>query len=133
MGSVGNCAGLLDLCERGCGCFDFLIVNGAARGQMWSDMTPDCPLRPACENFTGWYLDWVTRCINTIKREPLIDKIRVGMSVDDVRGILGTDMRRSTAELPDGPAYYIGFTYTNASFAVGEDHRILKIVKMHVV
>lgn len=128
--------GVLVISDRGCGYSDILIVNGHANGQIWSDITAvDCPLSPTHNTFMDWYVSWAEQCIATIRREPLLDQIRVGMSVEEVRDILGTDMQRwtGTAALPDSPAYYIGFTNTNASFSIGTDDRVKAINRMHQV
>lgn len=128
--------GVLVSSERGCAYYDVLIVNGDAHGQIWSDFTAvDCPLSPTHDSFLDWYVDWAQRCISTIKREPLLDRITVGMTVDDLKQILGPDINRwdSTAGLPDSPAYYVGFTNTNASFGMDENDRVKKINKMNQV
>lgn len=128
--------GVLVIAERGCGYSDVFVVNGIAKGQIWSDFTAvDCPLSPTHGSFTDWYVEWAERCIATIKREPLIDQIQVGMSVDEVRDVLGADMSQWTGKgnLPDSPAYYIGFKNTNASFSIGEDHKVQKINKMNQI
>ena len=125
--------GVLVTSDRGCAYCDVLIVNGDAHGQIWSDFTAvDCPLSPTHESFLDWYVDWAERCINTIKREPLLDLIKVGMTIDDLKQILGPGINRwdSTASLPDSPAYYVGFTNTNASFGMDENDRVAKINKM---
>lgn len=128
--------GVLVSSERGCAYYDVLIVNGDAHGQIWSDFTAgDCPFSPTHDSFSDWYFDWAQRCINTIKREPLLDRITVGMTVDDLKQVLGPDINRwdSTAGLPDSPAYYVGFTNTNASFGMDENDRVKKINKMNQV
>lgn len=128
--------GVLVIAERGCGYTDVLVVNGDAHGEIWSDFSVvDCPLSPSHVTFLEWYVDWATRCIATIKREPLIKLIRVGMAIDDVREVLGTDMRRwsGTANLPDSPAYYIGFANTNASFSMDEHDRVKRVNKTEQV
>ena len=128
--------GVLVIAERGCGYYDVLVVNGDANGQIWSDFSSvDCPIRPTHDSFLDWYVEWAQRCINTIKREPLLNQVTVGMTVADLQRILGPDMNRwdSTADLPDSPAYYIGFTNTNASFGMDENDRVEKINKMKQV
>lgn len=123
--------GILNISERGCGYIDFLIVRGEQRGQIWSDF--DRLLTPISMTFTDWYRDWAERCIKTIKREPLLKQIRVGMSVDEVREILGTEMQRwDASQRLQNPTllsddYYIGFTYTNASFTIGPNDRVKNI------
>lgn len=111
---------------------DFMIVNGHAPARIWSDyLAADGPLEPCHESFTTWYAAWATRCIATIEREPLIERIRVGMTVEEVRTILGTDMQRwePSAGLPDSPAYFVGFTNTNASFAIGPGDSVVAVNK----
>jgi hypothetical protein len=123
--------GVLILAERGCAYTDFMVVNGDAPYRIWSDfIAADGPLTPSHESFTTWYVAWATRCIATIKREPLIERVRVGMTVDELRGIFGTDMQQwEGAKLPNSPAYHIGFTNTNATFRMGSDDRVISVYK----
>lgn len=128
--------GALVIAERGCAYTDILVVKGLSCGQIWSDFTAaDEPILPSHDSFSDWYLDWLKRCIATIKREPLIDQIKVGMSVEELSAILGDDMDRwsSTSNLPDSPAYYIGFSNTNASFSIDSNHTVKEINKMNFV
>jgi hypothetical protein len=123
--------GILNFSECGCGYFDFLIVRGEQIGQIWTDCGE--LLVPKSTGFVQWYRSWAERCIKTIQREPLLKQIRIGMTVDEVRHILGTDMQRWTGnEWRKDPKhvsdqYYIGFTNTNASSTIGPDDRVRKI------
>ena len=104
--------------------------------EIWSDFTAvDSPLSPTHYAFVDWYIAWAERCISTIKREPLLDRITVGMTVDDLIQILGPEINRwdSTAGLPDSPAYYVGFKETNASFGMDENDRVKMINKLNQV
>lgn len=122
--------GVLEISEWGCGGADFLVVNGSARGSVWGDFsTEGLPLSPTNESFLDWYVDWAKRCIETIRREPLIAQIRIGMSVDEVRTILGTDICDKWVvddRFPDAVSL-ISFTNTNASFEIGPDRKVKKI------
>lgn len=52
--------GCVYLCEQGCGYFDFLVVNGEAAGQVWSDYTAgDGSIVKAADDFLGWYERWL--------------------------------------------------------------------------
>ena len=107
--------------------------NGHAPFRILSDyIAADGPLEPCHESFTNWYVAWATRCIATIERERLIERIRVGMAIEEVRGVLGSEMQRwePSADVPDSPAYCIGFTHTNASFPMGPDDRVVAINRM---
>ena len=128
--------GVLVISERGCAYYDVLVVNGDANGQIWSDFSAvDCPISPTNDSFLDWYVGWAQRCINTIKREPLLNRVAVGMTVDELQQILGPDMNRwdGTADLPDSPAYYIGFTNTNATFGMDGNDHVKKINHMNQV
>ena len=125
--------GVLVLSERGCGYTDFLVLNGAADIRVWSDFVAgDGGLVPSHPTFEAWYTSWATKCIATIRREPLIDKVRAGMTIDEVKSILGDDIQRweRTPGFDEGFAYYIGFTNTNASFRIGTDDRVVSVYKM---
>jgi hypothetical protein len=128
--------GALVLSERGCGHTDVLVVRGEARSTIWSDFTnEDGPLTPCEDSFRTWYVRWATRCIATIEREPLIAKVKIGMTLGALRGLLGDDMQRwePAVARPDSPAYYVGFTNTNASFSMGPDDRVTAVNRMGFV
>ena len=53
-------AGSLVLCHEGCGHLHFLVVNGAAYGQMWVDSTvSDAGYAPLGATFLEWYERWL--------------------------------------------------------------------------
>jgi hypothetical protein len=52
--------GTLVLCHEGCGYLHFLVVSGAARGQMWMDATvSDNGYLPLEVGFLDWYEKWL--------------------------------------------------------------------------
>ena len=54
--------GCVRLAEQGCGYFDFLVVNGPRRGEVWSDYTAgEGPIRQAAASFLDWYEAWLDR------------------------------------------------------------------------
>ena len=54
--------GCLQLCEHGCGYFDFLVVTGPLAGQVWSDdmaAVRNGSIRPTGLGFLAWYEQWL--------------------------------------------------------------------------
>ena len=48
--------GCVHVRDRGCGDLIFLVVTGAARGQVWEDLTPyDQHVGPIAGSFASWY------------------------------------------------------------------------------
>jgi hypothetical protein len=52
--------GTLVLCDEGCGYLHFLVITGAARGQMWLDgRVSDVGFVPLGVDFLDWYERWL--------------------------------------------------------------------------
>lgn len=63
-------SGAVCLSHEGCGYFDWLVVSGPQRGQMWLDeRSGDGRLSPLGEvGFAGWYVDWVEKSEAVVRR-----------------------------------------------------------------
>jgi len=66
--------GALPICDRGCGFFQRLVVNGPQKGLIWNDgRADDAGIEPLCDpsgrqmTFADWYLDW----LDAAKTQPL--------------------------------------------------------------
>jgi len=56
----GMFPGCLCLCHHGCGIYDFLIVTGPCRGQIWTDdRCSDGGVYPSSTSFWQWYSNWI--------------------------------------------------------------------------
>ena len=54
--------GTLFLCDHGCGDYDRLVINGPARGSVWTDgLANDFPMIPLGLTFLEWYELWLVR------------------------------------------------------------------------
>ena len=108
----------------------FVVVNGITYGRMWSDFTSvEGPLRPLGQTFWEWYYEWVMDKLHTLERELLLRQIRVGMSVESAKEILGRDVEQwgwGGSPLGSGD-YVIRFRHTNATFVASVDHVIKEI------
>ncbi len=120
-----KCPGILKLSHQGCGNYVFLVVRGTAYGQLWIEA--EARLIPKSVSFIKWYRAWAISKLRCLEREPLLDHIRIGMSVEEVKGILGDDMQQWAGSKPDPGKYYIGFRDTNASFTIDGNGRVTKI------
>ncbi len=127
-----NIPGAIWLSDNGCGTTDNLIVNGAAYGCVWTVLDE----RDYCcaTTFAEWYTRWVMSGINTIRREPLIRRIRKGMTLDAVRELLGTELVAHDPRRTLGEDYWLAFPDCNAYFKFSRTDRVLEIDhKSHII
>lgn len=62
---------MLGLAHMGCGYMSLLVVSGAARGEVWADLTPmGGGLRKTHDSFTEWYLAWLGNLVGNRPPEP---------------------------------------------------------------
>jgi hypothetical protein len=61
--------GAVYLAHHGCAYYDWLIVSGPHRGQVWTDnRADDGNLDPAAPSFSDWYMGWLDRAERTAAR-----------------------------------------------------------------
>ena len=126
--------GILVITERGCGHTDFLVVRGEQHGQIWSDCTADDGLlMPTSFTFSQWYRNWAERCLKTIERESLLERVDVGTSIDELRQIFGSDMRRWGGSASESSEYYVAFANTNVSFQMATDDTVKEIYHLKTI
>lgn len=75
--------GVLELCHHGCGIFSYLVVTGPTRGTMWDG--EGGRFHPTGLSFAAWYRAWAERVLGVLAYEPLVERLRVGMTRDEVR------------------------------------------------
>lgn len=62
-------AGAVYVAHRGCAYYDWLIVSGPHRGQVWTDKrTEDGTIEPTATSFTAWYLRWLGEAEAAVSR-----------------------------------------------------------------
>jgi SMI1/KNR4 family protein SUKH-1 len=119
--------GFLELCHHGCGYYDILIVSGATRGFMWKDISAATrEIIPLAKPFIRWYMEWVEEKLRRLDKEPLVDKVAVGMpltAVIDLLGPLDKDWFGTVQPIKR----YVAFKDTSASFEIDEKEALVKV------
>jgi hypothetical protein len=89
--NYANVPGTIWLSDNGCATFDVLVVNGPSHGCVWTIRDDDdyC----CCKSFETWYLGWLASAIKTIRRESILEMVRLGMHVDEIRSLFGPETR----------------------------------------
>ncbi|WP_086151252.1 SMI1/KNR4 family protein [Cellulosimicrobium sp. KWT-B] len=65
--SDDHTVGAVYLAHQGCAYYDWLIVSGPLRGQVWTDnRADDGNLYPSAASFTEWYLRWLDEAEATL-------------------------------------------------------------------
>lgn len=58
----------LFLCDQGCGGYDRLVVNGPAKGSVWSDgLCADSSMSPLNLGFFDWYERWLDQSFKSLE------------------------------------------------------------------
>lgn len=117
--------GALWLSDNGCATCDNLIVNGQSYGCVWSVLED----RDYCcsESFRDWYVGWFLSAIETIRREPLIRRVKPGMTVGEVREILGLELIPHDPRTSSDKSYWLAFPDCNAYFKFSEADCVVHI------
>jgi hypothetical protein len=126
--------GIIQLSHHGCGYYDFLVVHGEAVGTVWSDWTAaGGALEPCASSFLEWYTNWVDTKISILEHLPLLDRVYLGMTVEQMSELFGTEMYRLNIEHPDqDPSErVISFVNVPAVFSVNEDGKVVRINRLH--
>lgn len=67
--SDDHTVGAIYLAHQGCAYYDWLIVSGPYRGQVWTDSRAgDGNLDPSAATFADWYLTWLSEAEATVTR-----------------------------------------------------------------
>lgn len=128
--------GVLTIAQRGCGYTDFMVVNGEAPYRIWRDgVAADLPLEPIFETFSEWYLAWARECLETLRRDELLERVRIGMALDELIAIFGEE-RRTWGErkvLGGRRVYRLAFDRSSGAFQMDEQHRVAKISRNETI
>lgn len=122
--------GVLEICEQGCGTFNFLVVNGQSYGTIWTDIWDK--LIPDKIGFFEFYQNWLDRNLGNLAGIPLIKLVKVGMTKEEVKQIFGNDAYefswKDTWNLgKDGQIQCLRFQNVPAIFLLNED----KVVRIN--
>ena len=119
----GNVPGTIWLSDNGCATFDVLVVNGPSHGFVWTiiDEEDYC----CCRSFETWYLGWLASAINTIRRESILEGLRLGMRLDDIRSLFGHEIVPVAADKREG-GYLLCFHDCNVHFFFDSHDRLTR-------
>lgn len=132
--------GTLKIGTQGCTYYNVLILTGPSRGQIWSEDWGE-EIIPIHKTFHEFYVSWAKRCLETIKRQPLMRKARVGMPLAELDALLGPGRYRwehsqSVIDYYGGDyvgSFLVGYPNTNASYRINAQDRVAAINKMSFI
>ena len=114
--------GVLELCHQGCAIYSYLVVNGPAHGTIWNGREDFYPTELS---FGRWYRRWVKKALQTLENEPLVDKLALGMSKEQILAAAGGDWQERKALYR--PIYFFEAPEIPAQLELNEDRIVIKI------
>jgi hypothetical protein len=84
--------GMIWLTDNGCATTTNLVVNCADNYGRVCEMYCEDDRIEIGGTFRSWYLDWLNGAIRMLSKEPFTRSIKKGMKLDDVRGLLGSEL-----------------------------------------
>lgn len=110
--------GVIEICEQGCGTYNFLVVNGSSYGEVWTDCFDE--LFPENISFSKFYNHWLDRNLKRINNIPLLKSVKKGMTKIEMIEIFGNDWREIQNET-GAKTIRIAFDFVPAAFVLDED------------
>lgn len=78
--------GTLEISHQGCAIYSYLVLTGPARGTVWDGCEE---IIPQGIGFLPWYRAWAETSLRRVRNLPLIDRIRLGMTAEEVIQAVG--------------------------------------------
>ena len=75
--------GILELCHQGCTYYYWLVVSGPSHGTVW-EADDDVSFFPTRLTFLQWYRSWAEKALQALENEPLVARLRAGMTLAEV-------------------------------------------------
>jgi len=95
----GNIPGLIEIADQGCTGTTHLVVNGKTFGTVWDGAEYDY-FYPTHLTFSQWMRAWAEENLQVFANKPLVERIRVGMTKDEVIAATGEGWtERTVSEL----------------------------------
>lgn len=91
----GDVPGLIEIAHQGCQGTTHLVVNGEAFGTVWDGADYDY-FYPTHLTFSQWMRAWVEKNLQVFADKPLVERIKVGMTKDEVILATGEDWSERT-------------------------------------
>ena len=114
--------GVLEFCHQGCAIYCYLVLNGSAYGTIWAGRENLYPMK---FSFGRWYRRWVEKALRTLENEPLVDKLALGMSKEQILAAAGGDWQERKALYR--PIYFFEAPEIPAQLELNEDRIVIKI------
>lgn len=115
--------GVLEFCHQGCAIYSYLVVNGPTYGIIWEGRED---FYPSEMSFGVWYRRWVEKALRTLENEPLVNKLALGMTKEQVVATVGGDWQER--ENLYSPEHYFEASEIPAQIILsGEDGTVTKI------
>lgn len=98
------------------------MVNGPAHGTIWNGREDFYPTELS---FGRWYRRWVEKALRTLENEPLVDKLALGMSKEQILVAAGGDWQERKALR--NSIYFFEAPEIPAQLELNEDRIVIKI------
>jgi hypothetical protein len=82
--------GLIEIAHQGCQGTAHLVVNGEASGTVWDGVDYDY-FYPTHLTFSQWMRAWAEKNLLVFDNKPLVERIKVGMTKEEVISATGED------------------------------------------
>ena len=115
----------LEFCHQGCGIFSYLVVNGVTYGTVW-DGRED--FYPTGMSFAVWYRRWAWLALRTVENEPLVARLRLGMSKAEIVAEVGGDWAERHVEFSTGLVRYFEADDIPAQIKLDESGRVAEVI-----
>ncbi|BCM88409.1 hypothetical protein IAD21_00240 [Abditibacteriota bacterium] len=117
--------GLLKLSEQGCGMAWYLVVNGPTYGLVWDGL--GIAFEPTGLTFSQWYRRWVEKALRVLGNEPLIERISIGMTKEQVIEATGGNRKERKNEFSEN--YYFEAPEIPAQIILNGENRVVEDIK----
>lgn len=107
--------GMIWLSNNGCATSTNLIVNGVDNVGKICHLDCEDGLVTIGSTFQLWYLGWLNGAIRMLVKEPITKKVKKGMKLDEVRGLLGNEMVRHEPRQTLLDDYFLSFPDVNGA------------------
>ncbi|MSU78001.1 MAG: SMI1/KNR4 family protein [Gemmataceae bacterium] len=124
--------GFLELCHLGCGYYYLLIVNGMTKGMIWHDiLAATNEIIPLGKPSHQWYREWVDEKLRCLDKEPLLDKITIGMPLGILVENLGP-VADTWFGSGSPPKKFVCFQDAIASFVIDENDLVKEMTRFNL-
>ena len=122
---TNSCPGVIWLTDNGCATSTNLIVNSVTSVGHTCDLLCEENRVTIREGFRHWYLGWLNGSIRILVKEPVTKKVKKGMRLDDVRGLLGNEVLRHDPRKSLLDDYFLSFPDVNGGVQFDFSDRVI--------